>query len=146
MGPANYPPTPADRVSPARGSVPRRPLASGEALERSVRNANSMNLPNRLTVARVALTPVVPAVMLGDWPGWQVASILLISFLALTDLLDGWLARRWNQITPLGVLLDPIADKFFISTVFICLVARGCVRPGWPSRSSGASSRSPRCG
>ena len=90
-----------------------------------------MNLPNRLTVLRIVLTPAVALVLLLDgWPYWQPAAILLVGFLAFTDLLDGYLARRWKQTTPLGALLDPIADKFLISTTFICLVARD-LSPSW---------------
>ncbi len=89
-----------------------------------------MNLPNRLTVLRIALTPAVALVLFDEWPYWQPVAMLLIGFIAFTDLLDGYLARRLNQITPLGVLLDPIADKFFVSTTFICLVARG-LSPSW---------------
>ncbi len=93
-------------------------------------DAHRMNLPNRLTVLRIVLTPAVAVLLVAEWPLWQLASILLIGALALTDLLDGYLARRRNQVTPLGVLLDPIADKFLISTIFICLVARG-LSPTW---------------
>ncbi len=89
-----------------------------------------MNFPTQLTVLRIVLTPAVAVVLVEEGPRWQLAGILLIGFLALTDLLDGYLARRWNQVTPLGVLLDPIADKFMISTTFICLVARG-LSPTW---------------
>ncbi len=89
-----------------------------------------MSLANRLTLARIFLTPLVAVVMLSTWRGWEAASLALIGIAALTDLLDGKLARRANEVTALGAMLDPIADKFFISTIFICLVARG-LSPAW---------------
>ena len=89
-----------------------------------------MSVANRLTLLRIGLTPIVAIALLANWPGWQPAALLLIGVTALTDLLDGRIARRSNQITALGTLLDPIADKFFISTVYICLVARG-LSPAW---------------
>jgi len=91
-----------------------------------------MGTPNRLTLLRVLLTPVIAAVLLWEWPGawWPPLAIVLIGLAAFTDLLDGFLARRRNQVTRLGILLDPIADKFFIATVFICLVAGG-LAPAW---------------
>ena len=87
-------------------------------------------MANRLTLLRILLTPFVAVALLASFPGWQLVSAGLVAGGALTDLLDGHIARRRNQITALGTLLDPIADKFFISTIFICLVARGLC-PAW---------------
>ena len=89
-----------------------------------------MSAANRLTLLRIVLTPLVAVALLAEWPGWQPVSLGLVGLAALSDLLDGLMARRRNQITPVGTLLDPIADKFLISTVFICLVARGLC-PAW---------------
>ena len=89
-----------------------------------------MTLANRLTLLRFVLTPVVAVAMLARWPGWEPISILLVAGIALTDLFDGIVARRRGQVSEVGILIDPIADKFFISTVFICLVAGG-LAPAW---------------
>lgn len=89
-----------------------------------------MSAANRLTLLRIGLTPLVAVALLGSWPGWQPVALVLVGVAALTDLFDGRLARRSNQVTALGTLLDPIADKFFISTVYICLVARE-LSPAW---------------
>jgi len=82
-----------------------------------------MNLPNALTLARIFLVPIVVAVLLTVeirvWAFWG-ASLFLAA--ALTDLLDGYLARRRKQVTTLGRLLDPIADKLLISSALIALV------------------------
>lgn len=89
-----------------------------------------MGVANRITLLRVALTPLIAVALLTRSPGWQPFAIALVAVAAFTDLLDGFLARRRNQVTPLGVLLDPIADKFLISTIFICLVAAD-LSPAW---------------
>jgi CDP-diacylglycerol--glycerol-3-phosphate 3-phosphatidyltransferase len=84
-----------------------------------------MNLPNALTIGRIFLVPVVVTVLLaGDifTRTFWGASLFLAA--ALTDLLDGYLARRRKQVTTLGRLLDPIADKLLISSALIALVHR----------------------
>ena len=79
-----------------------------------------MNLPNGLTLFRIFLIPVLVAVLLTKGNVLFAASIFLAA--SLTDLLDGYLARKRGQVTTLGVLLDPVADKLLISSAFISLV------------------------
>jgi len=90
-----------------------------------------MNLPNALTLARIFLVPFVVVVLLtkqiAHWEFW--GSGLFLSA-ALTDLLDGYFARRRKQVTTLGRLLDPIADKLLISSALISLVQLG-IAPAW---------------
>jgi CDP-diacylglycerol--glycerol-3-phosphate 3-phosphatidyltransferase len=90
-----------------------------------------MNLPNGLTLARIFLVPLLVAVLLTRPPMTHPHEMLIatIIFLAasLTDLLDGYFARKRGQITTLGILLDPIADKLLISSAFISLVEVGAV-------------------
>ena len=90
-----------------------------------------MNLPNTLTLARIFLVPIVVAVLLTleirIWAFWG-ASLFLAA--ALTDMLDGYLARRRKQVTTLGRLLDPIADKLLISSALVSLVQLG-IAPAW---------------
>ena len=91
-----------------------------------------MNLPNILTLTRIFLVPLLVAVLLRKSAveldtGWVVftrEAIALAIFLAaaLTDLLDGYLARRRRQVTTLGKLLDPIADKVLVAAALISLV------------------------
>lgn len=91
-----------------------------------------MNLPNLLTLSRIFLVPLLVAVLLRKSAveldtGWVVLTreaIALAIFLAaaLTDLLDGYLARRRRQVTTFGKLLDPIADKVLVSAALISLV------------------------
>ncbi len=82
-----------------------------------------MNLPNALTLARIFLIPLVVVMLLTkqseSWAIWG-ASIFMAA--ALTDLLDGYFARRRKQVTTLGALLDPIADKLLISSALVSLV------------------------
>ena len=91
-----------------------------------------MNLPNGLTLVRIFLVPLLVAV-LSTRPMTHPQMLIAIAiFLAasLTDLLDGYFARKRGQITTLGVLLDPIADKLLISAAVISLVEIGAV-PAW---------------
>ncbi len=99
-----------------------------------------MNLPNTLTILRIFFVPFLVAVLVEqnlriEWRGEVLVSnaflalgIFLIA--AATDLLDGYLARRWKQITTVGTLLDPIADKLLISAALISLVQIRRV-PAW---------------
>ncbi len=92
-----------------------------------------MNLPNLLTLLRIFFVPLLVAALLADgtWIArWQIFVPLsreifaLAVFLAAaaTDLLDGYLARRWGQVTTVGTLLDPIADKLLVSAALVSLV------------------------
>jgi CDP-diacylglycerol--glycerol-3-phosphate 3-phosphatidyltransferase len=90
-----------------------------------------MNLPNALTLARIFLVPIVVAVLLtGEIQHWAFWGASLFLAAALTDMLDGYLARRRNQVTTLGQLLDPIADKLLISSALISLVQLK-IAPAW---------------
>ncbi len=98
-----------------------------------------MNLPNLLTILRIFFVPLLVAVMVQehlrlDWNGMQIHNELLALAIflaaATTDLLDGYLARRWRQVTTVGTLLDPIADKLLISAALIALVQVRVV-PAW---------------
>lgn len=87
-------------------------------------------VPNLLGVGRILATPVVMALLLADWPGSDLAGGILFVVAALTDFADGWLARRWNQVSPLGVFMDLAADKVLVAGVLIAMVEIGLV-PTW---------------
>jgi CDP-diacylglycerol--glycerol-3-phosphate 3-phosphatidyltransferase len=98
-----------------------------------------MNVPNALTILRIFFVPLLVAALVQDkglvWMRpfavtneWLALAIFLVA--AGTDLLDGYLARRWKQITTVGTLLDPIADKLLISAALISLV-QVRVLPAW---------------
>ena len=85
-----------------------------------------MNLPNSLTLMRIFLIPIVMAALLTKYSALIAAAVFLAA--SLTDLLDGYLARRRGQVTTLGTLLDPVADKLLIMAAFISLVQLGLVQ------------------
>jgi len=98
-----------------------------------------MNLPNSLTLIRIFFVPLLVAALVQEDVTIRLAGIVITNewlalsiFLtaAVTDLLDGYLARRWRQVTTIGTLLDPIADKLLISAALISLVQIR-VLPGW---------------
>jgi CDP-diacylglycerol--glycerol-3-phosphate 3-phosphatidyltransferase len=99
-----------------------------------------MNLPNTLTLLRIFFVPLLVAALVQQnleirWNGevWLTNPFLALAIFitaALTDLLDGYLARRWGQITTVGTLLDPIADKLLISSALVALVEIHRV-PAW---------------
>jgi CDP-diacylglycerol---glycerol-3-phosphate 3-phosphatidyltransferase len=98
-----------------------------------------MNLPNSLTILRIFFVPLLALVLLAQRPNWEVWGIpvrfevwgvLILLVAAATDAADGYFARKRSEITTLGILLDPIADKLLISAAFISLVEMGLV-PGW---------------
>ena len=88
------------------------------------------NLPNALTLSRIFLVPLLVVVLLTRTEGWQLIGAGIFAVAALTDWLDGYLARRRRQITTLGIMLDPVADKMLISAAFISLVQNG-LAPAW---------------
>ncbi len=84
-----------------------------------------MNLANKLTILRIFLIPVFMIFLLNKIPyGAQIAAIIFI-IAALTDALDGYVARKRNQITTLGKFMDPLADKLLVSAALISLVQMG---------------------
>jgi CDP-diacylglycerol---glycerol-3-phosphate 3-phosphatidyltransferase len=97
--------------------------------------ARPLALPNLLTYGRIAAVPAVVACMYwqdqlqgGQWLRW----VALVIFIAagLTDILDGYLARMWDQQSTFGRMLDPIADKLLVSSCLLMLAADGTIR-GW---------------
>lgn len=86
-----------------------------------------MNIPIFLTLLRIVAIPLLVVVLLSQFEGKELVALIIFILAALTDTLDGILARRRNQITAMGQLLDPIADKLLIASAFICLVGQGVV-------------------
>ena len=92
-----------------------------------------MNLPNKLTILRMCLVPVFVFLMLGPWAltnGGRIAAGILFIAASLTDTLDGYLARKNNEITVFGKFMDPLADKLLVCSAMICLVDLKLM-PGW---------------
>jgi len=83
---------------------------------------DSINLPNFLTLLRMCLIPVFVLVFLEPTPTRSLVAVVIFVLAAVTDLLDGYIARRTRQVTNLGKLLDPIADKLLVMSALILLV------------------------
>jgi CDP-diacylglycerol---glycerol-3-phosphate 3-phosphatidyltransferase len=98
-----------------------------------------MNLPNSLTILRIFFVPLLVVVLLTREPNldfwglsvhFEIWGVLILLVAAATDAADGYFARKRGEVTTLGILLDPIADKLLISAAFISLVEMGLV-PAW---------------
>lgn len=96
-----------------------------------------VNLPNGLTILRIFFVPLLVVVLLTREPNlnfwglpihFEIWGVLILSMAAATDVMDGYIARKRREITTLGILLDPIADKLLISAAFISLVEMGLVQ------------------
>lgn len=81
-----------------------------------------MNLANKLTILRVLLVPVFMIILLIDFPNNDYIALTVFVIAALTDMLDGHIARSRNQITKFGKFMDPLADKLLVSSALIILV------------------------
>ena len=95
---------------------------AGLLLMRSAAQESNINLPNVLTLTRILLIPVFVVLFVTPTPSRSLAAAVVFLVAALTDLLDGYLARRCGQVTKLGRLLDPIADKLLVLSALIVLV------------------------
>ena len=96
-----------------------------------------MNLPNLLTTARMFFDQILVVVLLTEFEGQAIFGVsretmgaAIVAVASLTDWLDGYLARRRHQITRIGQVMDPIADKLLTSAAFISLVQLGAA-PAW---------------
>lgn len=85
-------------------------------------STSQWNIPNALTLLRLVMTFALLAIM--NSTDWWIAAAILFVVAALSDALDGYLARRWNQMTTLGRIMDPFVDKILVGGAFIFLVAR----------------------
>ena len=83
------------------------------------------HLPNALTLARVAAVPMLAAAFFAAEPWRSWLALALFAAAALTDYLDGWLARRWHVVSGFGTFLDPIADKLMVGAVLVLLAWDG---------------------
>ncbi len=103
---------------------------SGIDSQKAVRYSKVWNLPNILTYGRIIAVPVVAGLLM--WGGhsarWTALAIYVIA--AITDFFDGYLARKWQQQSSLGRMLDPIADKVLVAVVLLVLSADGILFGG----------------
>ena len=84
-----------------------------------------MNLPNKLTIARVCMVPLVMVALMMNTGTSRVVAMVIFALASLTDMLDGKIARKYNLITNFGKLMDPLADKILTAAAMVCLVELG---------------------
>ena len=92
--------------------------------------SRTVSLPDQLTVARVAAVPIVVLLFAWDFPNHAFWATAVFVVAMATDQIDGWLARRSGTSSPLGSLLDPVADKVLILAALVMLIGEG-VAPAW---------------
>ena len=83
-----------------------------------------MNIPNILTLARIAFIPLLVVLFYLPFSWSMPIAAGLFALASVTDWLDGYLARRWNQSTPFGAFLDPVADKLMVVVALALLIER----------------------
>lgn len=110
--------------------MPPSTSTRGKFLSRPKRGSWLIHLPNILTCFRILLVPILVVVLLTKFEGKEMVGLGLFLLAALTDFLDGYLARRWGRVTRLGMLLDPAADKILTSAAFISMVELE-LAPAW---------------
>jgi CDP-diacylglycerol--glycerol-3-phosphate 3-phosphatidyltransferase len=88
------------------------------------------NLPNTITMLRIGVIPVLFGLLFSPGPAMSLVITILFIAAALTDLLDGYIARRFEIVTTMGKFLDPIADKLIVNTAMILMIPIGRI-PAW---------------
>ena len=88
-----------------------------------------MNLPNKLTLARIILIPVFMVLMQSSFNGNYLWAMVVFAIASFTDYLDGYLARKWGIVTDFGKFADPLADKILTTTAIIYFVQLGLCHP-----------------
>ena len=89
-----------------------------------------MTTANKLTILRIILVPVFLCVLYAGFPGSNIWALIIFIVASLTDLLDGYIARHYNQITNFGKFMDPLADKILVMSA-MCWFVEAHQMPGW---------------
>jgi len=100
-----------------------------KARRHSIRQ-DALNIPNLLTMMRIVMIPVCLVFLNEDTPRAGFWATIVFTLAALTDLVDGWLARKMNVVSVLGKLLDPLADKLIVMACLVWMVPMGRI-PAW---------------
>lgn len=100
------------------------------AFSPSILHICCVNLPNAITLSRLVLTAAFVLFVALEATWGHITALILFMIAAISDFVDGWLARKMNLVTPLGKLLDPLADKILVCAAFVFLTAEG-VCPVW---------------
>ncbi|KAF5875604.1 putative cdp-alcohol phosphatidyltransferase protein [Botrytis fragariae] len=105
----------------------KKPLEVLKSMESLTPHENIYTVPNILTFSRLIAAPICGYLVLHDQHAWAVG---LFAYAGITDLVDGWIARKWNLQTVLGTIVDPMADKTLMTILTVCLAIKGCL-PVW---------------
>jgi len=103
--------------------------SEAEPRRHSIRK-DALNVPNLLTSLRIVMIPVCLSLLGADTPKGGYWATIVFTLAALTDLVDGWLARKMNVVSVLGKLLDPLADKLIVMASLVWMVPMGRI-PAW---------------
>lgn len=101
-----------------------------DSLPMDVAKKEIINLPNTITLLRLCVIPVLFFLLLSPDQFWSLVLAILFILASLTDLLDGYIARKYKLVTAMGKFLDPIADKLVINTAMILMIPIGRI-PAW---------------
>ncbi|KAJ5033508.1 uncharacterized protein L3040_008623 [Drepanopeziza brunnea f. sp. 'multigermtubi'] len=104
---------------------PKKPLL--KVLTKLTPHEDIYTIPNILTFSRLIAAPIVGYLVLHDHHAWAVG---LFAYAGITDLVDGWIARKWNLQTVVGTVIDPMADKTLMTILTVCLAIKGAL-PVW---------------
>ena len=89
------------------------------------KNKHTFSIPNLMTFGRIAAIPFIIILMLSESGFLRWLAFILFTLAAITDFFDGYLARKWNQVSPIGQMLDPIADKLLVGALLIAFAFDG---------------------
>ncbi|CAH0043003.1 unnamed protein product [Clonostachys solani] len=108
-------------------STPDLPQKTSSKPKDAVLHEDIYNIPNALTFSRLVAAPIVGYLVLHDQHAWAAG---LFAYAGITDLVDGWIARRWDRKTVVGTVIDPMADKALMTILTVCLAIKGAF-PVW---------------
>jgi CDP-diacylglycerol--glycerol-3-phosphate 3-phosphatidyltransferase len=114
----------------ATAAKPSEETSGAEAPRRHSIRKDALNIPNLLTTGRIVMIPVCLLLLEKDTPRAGFWAAITFTLAALTDLVDGWLARKMNVVSVLGKLLDPLADKLIVMATLVWMVPMGRI-PAW---------------
>ncbi|TVY49891.1 putative CDP-alcohol phosphatidyltransferase class-I family protein [Lachnellula occidentalis] len=114
---------------PPPSPAPRKPILNAlkKLTPKLTPHENIYTVPNILTFSRLIAAPVVGYLVLHDHHAWAFG---LFAYAGITDLVDGYIARRWNLQTVIGTVIDPMADKTLMTILTVCLAVKGAL-PVW---------------
>ncbi|QSZ35833.1 hypothetical protein DSL72_006955 [Monilinia vaccinii-corymbosi] len=100
----------------------KKPLEVLNSIKQLTHHENIYTIPNILTFSRLIVAPICGYLVLHDQHAWAVA---LFAYAGITDMVDGWIARKWKLQTVVGTVIDPMADKTLMTILTVCLAIKG---------------------